>query len=66
MGSGLARGLKLGLLTGIMRAGVHGLVVYGVFNIPTAAYIPNGLAFSLIQCVLGGAAVGLVYGKPSD
>jgi hypothetical protein len=62
-GSPAARGLKIGLVTGAMRGGIWALIVYGIYNIPTGAYIANAAGFSLTQGLLGGVAIALVYGR---
>ena len=60
-GKPAARGLKIGLITGVMRGGIWAFIVFGVFLVPTTAYLANALAFSVIQGLLGGLCTALVY-----
>ena len=62
-GSGVAEGLRFGLLLGVFTAFAFANVNYGVLNIGRRLALYTGAA-SFVEWLLIGTAIGLVYKAP--
>jgi len=62
-GSALGQGIRFGLPMGILFVAIWVLMADAVMQVPAGNYVPLESAFSLLQGVLGGVAIALVYGR---
>ena len=63
-GSPLGEGLKFGAIIGLLWWLPTNLVLYGVLDGPFSIVLVDS-AWPLVEEALGGAALGLVYGRQS-
>ena len=64
MGTPVLRGLKFGLLTGLIIVPFVALDLPGRFNIPSpATWILNQGILGIVQSAIAGVLIGLIYGK---
>jgi hypothetical protein len=61
-GSSAWGGLRFGLVTAVCWLMPYSLVLFGVYNFPSAV-LPLDFAWALIEQGAGGLVIGLIYGK---
>jgi hypothetical protein len=61
-GSPAWRGLRFGMLAGVVWLIPYSLVLFGVYRFPYGA-LPMDFAWALVEQGLGGMAIGLIHGR---
>jgi len=62
-GSALSQGVRFGIPVGLLFVAIWVLMADAVIMVPAGNYVPMEGLFSLLQGILGGVAIALVYGK---